>query len=630
MRIRNTRRPNPISFSLKNFLTNCSKQTQSLKLRTDFAGVAVSFIDERPQEKFYFEASGVNSKLKIFDETIGRIRNTEISLDMRLDRVQMDNMDTEGKLFPVILSTTGLDHDDTTPFLQAKVHKNSSVMRMVKDGTEVSVTSMERWKWLEVQLQEMNIHINQESINDILKIVGRLQVVFNRGKQTSKKIRYEPVNIHEISSDFNTELPVLKHDPHSSTSKAYFEFVHLGAMKLILTFRASKQLFELELNPLHAFGAFRVFSSIGRSFISITDSPLYFSEILLRHSFQTMDTLISIIIKNYIRQGVFQFYKVLGSSDLLGNPIGFVDKLGMGVYEFVNEPRKGMLKGPKGFVKGVGKGMRSLVGNTMSAGFGSISKITGSLYTVVKEVGHDEKGISGPPESKDVVSGIATGFKQGATDLARGITGVVKKPVRGAQKGGAKGFARGMGAGLLGAVTAPFAAVLRVGSSVATGIANTGTLIAKGKIESQGRLRFPRQFGARRVLEPYNSEIAESQELLHSISKHRNENIVYYVHLQEERDIILILTNKHVLLLTDAELTDRVCVEDIKACEVHRLEGAFYLCIAEGEKQINVRSYSYSPLAKMYGAICSLPTNIDEKQAIKTISVKKSKRGCLS
>jgi len=237
-------------------------------------------------------------------------------------------------------------------------------------------------------------------------------------------------------------------------------------MKLILTFRASKQLFELELNPLHAFGAFRVFSSIGRSFIRITDSPLYFSEILLRHSFQTMDTLIWIIIKNYIRQGVFQFYKVLGSSDLLGNPMGFVDKLGTGVYEFVNEPRKGMLKGPKGFVQGVGKGVKSLVGNTMSAGFGSVGKITGSLYTVVKEVGHDEKGISGPPESKDVVTAIATGFKQGATDLARGISGVVKKPVRGAQKGGAKGFARGMGAGLLGAVTAPFAAVLRVGSSV--------------------------------------------------------------------------------------------------------------------------------------------------------------------
>lgn len=34
---------------------------------------------------------------------------------------------------------------------------------------------------------------------------------------------------------------------------------------------------------------------------------------------------------------------------MLGNPVGIVDKLGTGVFEFFNEPRKGILKGPKGF-----------------------------------------------------------------------------------------------------------------------------------------------------------------------------------------------------------------------------------------------------------------------------------------
>lgn len=630
MRIRNTKQPRQSTFSLRNFLTNYQKKIQSVKIWTDLAGVSLSFIDERPREKFYFVASGVRSKLKMLIETVGRLQNTEISIDLKLDHAQMDNMDTEGRLFPVILSTSGMSSEDNTPFFQAKVRKMSSTIRMNKDGSEVSITSMERWRWLEVQLQEMNIHINQESINDILKIVGRLQVVFDGGKSSQKKIRYEPVSIHEISSDFNSELPVLKYDPHSSTQKAYFEFVHLGAMKTVITFRATKELFELEINPLHAIGAFRVFSSIGKSFITITDSPLYFSEILLRHSFQTMDTMTWLIIKNYIRQGVLQFYKVIGSSDLLGNPVGFVDKLGTGVYEFINEPRKGMLKGPKGFVEGVGKGVRSLVGNAVSAGFGSLGKIAGSLYTVVKEVGHDEKGLTGPKETQDVVTGMATGFKEGASDLAHGVTGVITRPVKGAQKGGAKGFVRGVGTGLLGVVTAPFAAILRVGDSLATGIANTGTLIARGKIESKGRLRFPRQFGARRVLEPYNSEIAQSQELLYSMPKYRKESMVYYIHIQEEKDIIIILTNKHFLLLTDAELTNTLCVKDITACEVHYLEEKFYLCILAGEKQLNVKSSDYSSLAKMYSAISSLPTKMYEKQVIHDIRVKKSKRGCLS
>jgi len=75
---------------------------------------------------------------------------------------------------------------------------------------------------------------------------------------------------------------------------------------------------------------------------------------------------------------------LLGSIDILGNPVGVVDKLGTGVFEFINEPRKGLLKGPKGFVEGVGKGVKSLLGNFVSAGFGGVQKITGSLYGVVR------------------------------------------------------------------------------------------------------------------------------------------------------------------------------------------------------------------------------------------------------
>ena len=45
-----------------------------------------------------------------------------------------------------------------------------------------------------------------------------------------------------------------------------------------------------------------------------------------------------------------------------------------------------MLKGPDEFIGGIGKGVQSLVGNVISGGFESISKITGSLYSVVKNV----------------------------------------------------------------------------------------------------------------------------------------------------------------------------------------------------------------------------------------------------
>ena len=71
---------------------------------------------------------------------------------------------------------------------------------------------------------------------------------------------------------------------------------------------------------------------------------------------------------------------------MLGNPVGLIDKLGTGVFEFFNEPRKGLVKGPKEFVGGVGKGVKSLVTNIVSGSFDSVSKITGSLYGAIKNV----------------------------------------------------------------------------------------------------------------------------------------------------------------------------------------------------------------------------------------------------
>ena len=61
-----------------------------------------------------------------------------------------------------------------------------------------------------------------------------------------------------------------------------------------------------------------------------------------------------------------------------------MDKLGSGVFEFFNEPRKGMLRGPKEFVGGMGKGVQSLVAGVVGGSFDAVSKVTGSLYGIAK------------------------------------------------------------------------------------------------------------------------------------------------------------------------------------------------------------------------------------------------------
>jgi vacuolar protein sorting-associated protein 13A/C len=134
------------------------------------------------------------------------------------------------------------------------------------------------------------------------------------------------------------------------------------------------------------------------------------------------------------------------------------------VYEFISEPTKGLLQGPDEFVEGVGKGVQSLVSNVISGSFESMSKITGSLYTVVKNVS-GEKNVQ-IRKIDHIGEGIYYGVKGGMKELVYGVAGIVTKPIQKSKEEGAKGFLKGLGSGLVGAITAPVTATLRAGTSL--------------------------------------------------------------------------------------------------------------------------------------------------------------------
>ncbi len=60
-----------------------------------------------------------------------------------------------------------------------------------------------------------------------------------------------------------------------------------------------------------------------------------------------------------------QLYKVLGSTDFLGNPISLLKNLGTGVYDFFHEPAMGLVSSPRDFAVGITKGTSSLLKNTI-------------------------------------------------------------------------------------------------------------------------------------------------------------------------------------------------------------------------------------------------------------------------
>ena len=162
----------------------------------------------------------------------------------------------------------------------------------------------------------------------------------------------------------------------SKNDKMFFKLIDISAIKINISFHIEKK--ALNFDASRGFGSLTVLYTLVSSLANITDAPLKFKSMTFTNVFHTEDEIISNITSNYIKQGMLQFYKILGSADIIGNPVGFISKLGSGFYEFFDAPRKGMLKNPKEFLKGVKKGSIALATGAVSAGFDSSAKISGS------------------------------------------------------------------------------------------------------------------------------------------------------------------------------------------------------------------------------------------------------------
>jgi len=254
--------------------------------------------------------------------------------------------------------------------------------------------------------------------------------------------------------------------------------------------------------------------------------PLTLNALELRHLTATSAELSEILGRRYIQQVVTQVYKVrthrfappqghdharsftireltlapvlvqvVGSVDLIGNPVNLFNNLSTGVEDFFYEPFQGFMESPQSFARGLGRGTppplshypsyeqfmgsflsctasrdtpgtgtASLLRNSVYGIFDGVSRITGSVGKGLAEATLDESFKERRREdSRQKPSNVVTGVASGAVTIAKGIgsglAGVFTKPVEGAKSGGALGFFKGVGQGAVGVVTKPVVSV---------------------------------------------------------------------------------------------------------------------------------------------------------------------------
>lgn len=201
--------------------------------------------------------------------------------------------------------------------------------------------------------------------------------------------------------------------------------------------------------------------------------------------------------------------------------------------DFVSEPVKGLKKSvkelnPTFLVDGVARGTESLARHAVGGFADSASLLTETFSKNMAVLTLDRRYAQKRDRGKSLrlngdttvtmAGGVESGFVKLVQGFMDGVTGVVKAPMRGAEKRGIEGFAKGIGKGLLGLLVKPMIGISDAATDVMIGVKSTvgNNEAQRQKLalnRNQIRPRRP-MYGRDKVLRPYKLEDAAASTLM--------------------------------------------------------------------------------------------------------------------
>jgi vacuolar protein sorting-associated protein 13A/C len=294
------------------------------------------------------------------------------------------------------------------------------------------------------------------------------------------------------------------------------------------------------------------------------------------------------IINPYITQGIVQIYKILGSLDIIGNPVNLINNITEGVYDFVLEPGQGIKKKNVGLGigEGIAKGVGSLVSGVVGGAFDSLQRISTTLLVSIQAIaGRDRKEIlyEEQNEPKNALSGIYQGICGFGTEIGRGVYNLFTQPCENYSANGMSGFCTGLCKGLVGFILCPVSAALKLVSSISAGIKNSCFGISGRKRLKTDRFRYPRIIveGEERV-HVYDENKAEAKEMLFCLNKENTDNILYTEDFIcgdkgfERKFSTVIITDKSIYIVYNTQkIIFEEILKNIKKATIHYLDDKF-------------------------------------------------------
>ena len=402
--------------------------------------------------------------------------------EMIVQSMQIDNQYNPNALFPVLL------YPGTS-----EVHNVLQLSLISYIGSQ----NTRHFETCELLIQDLTLNLESLIVKKLLQISGRLFLGENPV--------YEVTQLYEMNSSeswMHQEFQV-------QDTRYYFEKLKLCPIKILISFVPLK---DLEESSVDSFAT--VANALGMVITAIDSAPIRLYSVEMNDVFGSRFQIIMALWMHYKAQLASELFTLIGHAEILGNPIGLLNNLGTGVFDFFYEPAQGMIQGPVSAGKGLIKGAGSLFKNTVEGTFGTVSKLANSFATGITNLTQDHDYILDRQREKaknrpdNVVSGLGMGFKSFFSGVGKGLTGIVTDPVKGYKKNKIKGMFMGGFRGISGLVVKPMAGMLDAASRTAEGIKNTTKVFEKATTFQ--RQRAPRPlYGPNCILKPYNEYDAQ-------------------------------------------------------------------------------------------------------------------------
>ncbi|KAL0252508.1 hypothetical protein I308_101900 [Cryptococcus tetragattii IND107] len=518
--IRRNESTTSLSSSTVAFETISVSEKPTMNITVELEGIGISVISRRPDELLYISLRGLKLGYSDYPQYY------DVFVDCKW--IQIDNQ-LFGGLFPIIFYPTVVPKDgkelESHPTLQSSV-------TVLKDQSHGVIFV----KYATILLQAMTIEMDEDFLFALLDFV-----------------KFKNASWKEEGQDILIEHPKDIPEPDISTTKAdvFFEALQLQPMALELSFmRTDRVNVDEKVSTRNPF--YYALNALTMTIGNVNAAPLAFRALFLENVRLSIPSLQERVILHYQEQFVSQIYRVLGSADFLGNPVGLFNNISSGFSDIFYEPYHGMvMHGNKDIGLGIARGATSFAKKTVFGISDSVTKFTGSIgkglsaATLDVEFQNKRRMTQRRNKPKHALYGVAAGASAFADSVTSAFEGVASKPMEGAEKGGAAGFAKGVGKGFVGLFTKPAVGVMDFLSASTEGIRNTTTVFDQAELD---RVRLPRYIASDGVLRPFSAREALGQSWLKDLDAGAFFHDSYIAHIDlPGDDAISILSNNRIL-----------------------------------------------------------------------------------